>query len=564
MTTKNIRLCYIILFYCTINLFSFGQNKIDSLITIIKSGKYDTNMVYAFAHLCNEYKYNDTKIAILYAQKGLILSEKIGFIKGIAICYNNIGSVYYNLDSYQKAFESYQKALKIYEFLRLTKGISSCYINIGMIHSTQRNYSQALKYYLKSLEICEKLDDKNCMACCYNNIGNIYESQGSLSNALEYFRKSLKMSELTNNKFGESTNYNNIGIILSEQANYTEALEYYKKSLKINKELNNEMRISGCYANISDLCLILKNYPQALEYGYKALALAKKLGALDLKQTAYFNLSTIHDSLGNIKEALKYYMLYSKTNDSIINKESQKKIAEMEVKYETEKKEKEIGNQKTKITLLEQGKKIERYRRNGLIALVFIISLLSILIFFNFKKRMKLNNQLFENQKLLAEAELKNEKLNSIQLHKELEYKNNELMTFALFITQKNEILENIKNQINEVSKKLNNNDNVQLINQVSSEVSYYISLEKDKEEFQAHINNIYRSFFMKLDEKFPDLSENERRISSLLRINLSSKDIGVLMNISTKSVEMNRYRLRKKLNLQPEENLSEFLNKIG
>ncbi|NTW33317.1 MAG: tetratricopeptide repeat protein [Bacteroidetes bacterium] len=611
MTIKNIRLLLIILLNLTICLLSFGQNKSDSLLNIIKSGKYDSNMVLAFAGLCDEFHYNDPQKAILYGQKGLIVSEKIGYIKGFAICNNNIGSVYYNQGNYKTAWGYYQKSLKIYDYLSLKKEVSdcyqnigkicnkegkclqaieyyqksmeiiekcgdkkrlaNCYLNIGNLHKDQRNSIQALKYYKKSLNIYEKLNCKKGMADCYNNIGNIYTYQGNISLALEYFNKSLEFYILAENKIGESANYNNIGTIYAKQGNYAEALEYFKKSLNIKVGLNDEIGIAGCCTNISYLDLILKNYPQALEYGYKALAIAKKIEAFDMKQQAYFNLSEIYDNLGNIKEAFKYYKLYSVTKDSILNKESQKKVAEMEIKYETEKKEKEIDRQNTKITLLEQGKKIEKYKRNGLIAGVLVISLVSIIILFNLRKRIKLNNQLFENQKkqfftqkLLSEAELNNEKLKSIQLNNELEYKNKELMTFALFITQKNEILKNIKKHINTICKKTTNNDNIQLINQLSSEVSYYLSLEKDKKEFQAHVNNIYQSFFMKLNEKFPDLTETERRISSLLRINLSSKDISVLMNISAKGVEMNRYRLRKKLNLPPEENLSEFLNKIG
>ncbi|NTW31474.1 MAG: tetratricopeptide repeat protein [Bacteroidetes bacterium] len=605
MTIKNICLYFIAFIFFTISfLFSFGQNKTDSLLKVVKSSKYDTNMVLALADLCFEYHYNDLKKANLYGQKGLVLAKKIGYIKGFAMCNNNIGTVYFSQGDYQKALEYYQKSLKIYQYINLKKEIpgcyqnigsvyikkgkykqaieyfqksleiiekygdknrtARCYINIGIIHKEQRNYPQALKYYERALKIYKEIDYKRGIAECYNNIGSVKYFEGSVNDALEYYKKALEINKFTGNKIGESTNYNNIGAIYTEQGNSIVALEYFKKSLKIKEELNDERGISACYTNLSHLSLTLKNYRQALEYSNKALILAKKLGTFDLKQNAYLNLSIINDNLGNIKDAFRYYKLYSETKDSILNKESQKKIVEMEVKYETEKKEKEIIKQNTKIALLEQGDKIEKYKRNGLIAGVFLISLLCIFIFFNLRKRIKLNVQLYKNQKeqfriqkLLAESELNNEKLQSLQLHKELEYKNKELINFALHIVEKNDFLEELKLTL------LNSFETIKPKELIFTIDQNLMSLEKERKEFEASIEKVSESFSMKLREKFPDVTKSEDRLSALLRLNLSSKEIAMILNISSQSIDKYRYKLRKKFNLKEEVNLYDFLNSI-
>ncbi|NTW34173.1 MAG: tetratricopeptide repeat protein [Bacteroidetes bacterium] len=248
---------------------------------------------------------------------------------------------------------------------------------------------------------------KKGIADCYNNIGTIYKSQSNFSKALEYYRKSLEINKLTGDKNGESINYNNIGIIYSEQGNRPEeALEYFKKSLKISEELNDEQGMSVNYTNISCLNKDMKNYRQALEYGYKALSITKKLGTLDTKQLVYLDLSDIHDSLGNIKDAFKYYKLYSETKDSILNKESHNKIAEMEVKYETEKKEKEIEIQALKIS--EQNLKLDS---NRMWTAIFVICFLLIIAFglitfsnYRIKQQERLKTEMLRQQKLRTNA----------------------------------------------------------------------------------------------------------------------------------------------------------------
>ncbi len=86
------------------------------------------------------------------------------------------------------------------------------------------------------------------------------------------------------------------------------------------------------------------------------------------------------------------------------------------------------------------------------------------------------------------------------------------------------------------------------------------LSIDRDREKFQMHINEQNSNFIHKLGESFPSITDNEKRLASLLRLNLSSKEIASILNISPKSVEMNRYRLRKKLKVNPKVNLNDFI----
>ncbi|NTW33561.1 MAG: tetratricopeptide repeat protein, partial [Bacteroidetes bacterium] len=300
--------------------------------------------------------------------------------KKISSSFNNIGNIYNVQSNYPKALEYYQKSLRLNEKLGNKKGISECYNSIGAVLDEQGNLSQSLNYYEKSLKINQELGNKKQISGSYNNIGVIYNELKAYSKAMEYFLKSLQIYEELGDKKGISINYNNLGNIYKEQFLYTKALEYYQKSLNIYKELGDKEGISSVTNDIAGLYIILKDYKSAFEYAQKALTTSIEIGALERKQDAYYNLSTLFDATGDIKKALFYYKLYSETKDSILNTENQNRIIEMEAKYQSEKKEKEISllNEQTKNQDLKIGQEKEK-KQNQLI--IFIASLIFIILF---------------------------------------------------------------------------------------------------------------------------------------------------------------------------------------
>ena len=145
-------------------------------------------------------------------------------------------------------------------------------------------------------------------------------------------------------------------------------------------------------------------------------------------------------------------------------------------------------------------------------------------------------------------------------LGKELKFRQSEMVTMAMSIIHKNEFLNDLKLEI--VKIKVNTKDQeIRLgLNKLSLMITQDLSIDRDREKFQMHINEQNSHFIHKLTESFPSITDNEKRLASLLRLNLSSKEIASILNISPKSVEMNRYRLRKKLKVDPKINLNDFI----
>lgn len=179
--------------------------------------------------------------------------------------------------------------------------------------------------------------------------------------------------------------------------------------------------------------------------------------------------------------------------------------------------------------------------------------------------KLQLRHKLRRRQEELLRREAEqNEKklmhLKNIQLEQELEQKSRELANVATNIVYKNELLNNLQEELLNIKDKAGNklsSDQLQKINKLMDNAR---SDERDWDVFEKSFNESHENFFKKLKADYPSLSPNDLKLCAYLRLNMSSKDMASLLNITTRGVEIRRYRLRKKFNLPTEKNLTEFL----
>jgi DNA-binding CsgD family transcriptional regulator len=139
-----------------------------------------------------------------------------------------------------------------------------------------------------------------------------------------------------------------------------------------------------------------------------------------------------------------------------------------------------------------------------------------------------------------------------------LDFRNQELTTYALHMAQKNSMLEELRQCIQELG--LTQKESAPKYKRLTRLIDYSFTLDKDWDEFKLHFERVHQDFFGRLKEQYPCLSANELRLCALLKLNLSVKEMASLMGISPESVKMARHRLRKKLGLTSDQNLAEFM----
>jgi DNA-binding CsgD family transcriptional regulator len=176
----------------------------------------------------------------------------------------------------------------------------------------------------------------------------------------------------------------------------------------------------------------------------------------------------------------------------------------------------------------------------------------------NQKEKYFIREQKLKEEALIAEKEvqrLRNETLNLEMIHKEKELANS-----TMLVIKKNNILNKLQSDLRGIKSTVDNEAAKNSINSLIKRIDKEIDNEKQWKVFNTHIEQVYEDLFKKLKESFPDLTPRELSLCAYLRMNISSKEIATLMNISARGVEISRYRIRKKLRLDREANLTEFM----
>ncbi|MBA3706483.1 MAG: tetratricopeptide repeat protein, partial [Bacteroidetes bacterium] len=379
------------------------------------------------------YSQGDFKLALDCYSQALKLREKTGDKIAIGNSYNNIGLAYWGLGNTEKALENHLKSLKIMEEIGYKKAIGTSYNNIGLIYFDRRNYDQALKNYFKALET---RNDKPFISTCYNNIGAAYEQQGNSAatkaiandkyeKALVNHFKSLKIKEEIGEKEGIGMSYHNIGLIYFDMGKnilnkknaeklYIKALENDFKCLEIGKEINDKSMICSTFSVIGDIYLQQNKLQESYNYLMQALQLAKEIGKKNSVQASYESLSNLFISQHDYKKALEYHKLYSDLKDTLLNETSGKQIAEMNAKYDTEKKDKELIQKDVEITKQQSESEKRQTQRNVFIIGFGLVLLLSVIVFRSYRQKKEVNAILEVKNKAINKQNTEIEKKNTV------------------------------------------------------------------------------------------------------------------------------------------------------
>ncbi len=478
-------------------------------------------------------------------------NDSIGVIKSKI----NISNVYKSIGESAKAVNVLLEALRNVDYIGDEYIKCVCLNNLSTLYQEMGKNNEALKYLLEVEEISKKSSDSLNLANAYNNIGIVYQALKNNELALKYYLLAAEIKQRLRDKIGVGIAFNNIGAIRFDAKNYLEALDYFKKAYYISEETQDLKSSSKHLKNMSDALLELGKIDEALTCLNKSLEIAKTINANNEKVTALFALSNLYIKTNNYKQGYNYYKAYSEFNDSLDLLQNNKDIEGMKSGYESEKKEQ-------KIIILEKEQKFSIITQYFLIGLAFMLIIIGLLIFLWQRNKVIKNKQNAEYRQSLIEEKLAVSRLEHQNLKQELEYKEKELVNMALFIVQKINFIETLNNELKLLQKdKLSVNN--EIVSKLSLLISTNVKIDKERSEFQLHVDKVNQIFFKKLKELFPNITENEKKLSALLRINLSSKDIASIYNISPSSVDMSRYRLRKKLNLVNDENIVDFLNSI-
>ncbi|WP_439152577.1 tetratricopeptide repeat protein [Winogradskyella sp.] len=345
--------------------------------------------------------------AISYSQEVITITKDTLIL---ASALNNIGASKRSLCAYEDALTNYLQALEVYTDLGMKSEEATVNNNIGMVYSYLNITDKAIDYHLKAKEAFEELNNKKGISEVYNNIAIIYANDGNLDKALDYFKYSLVIENQLDEKRGIAESANNVSTVYYYMQKIDSALYYFEESARIERSIGNFAGVGSSYNNIAQVLLENDRAKEAKSFIDSAYYYAKEYKVVVDHETALFNYSQFYEAINNKDKALAYYKDFSNFRDSILNIETNSKVAQLEIEYQTEKKEKEILSQRADIAEKELNLSNKNNYILGLGALAVVLGLLGYL----FYNQQKLKNRQLKKENELKDALLKIETQNKL------------------------------------------------------------------------------------------------------------------------------------------------------
>jgi tetratricopeptide (TPR) repeat protein/DNA-binding CsgD family transcriptional regulator len=496
-----------------------------------------------------------------YREAGKIFRE-INDVEGIALVQGNLGIIYYEQGRLDEALENYLSALPYHERVNDSFGLSNVYTNIGLIYAKQKNFRKALANHHYSLEIDRRTKDLPGQGKCLTNIGVSYYDMGDMDSSLIYHKQAQDIFRQVGDDRGLSHSLINIGEIEFQWKKYGDAYHTFKQSLALKNKIGDNTGKTIVLMNLGRLFMEQELYSEALPSLEQAKETADLTGSMKYQAEAAYFLSAVYEHLLQPAKALQYFKEFSTKNDSMKRKDATDKLLSLQVAFETSKKEQEI-------VLLQQEALLENNKKVAYASGSVLLLLLGVVVV----SRQRLNHK---KEKKLAEIELEKNAIKQKAIELELsnleirlEYNQKALHTYTRKLIEKNELFEQLKKQMEEQPP-----EQMDPASEPESEevragkigrlTGSRIVTEDDWEEFKKLYTNVYPEFFVRIKELYPSITQAEIRLAALIKLRLDSREIASMTGISADSVKKARQRLRKKMELQVNDDLDQHITSLA
>ena len=501
--------------------------KFNKIREIAKEKNYTKKEIYALVNLSQiyfaQYKFKPSMKYLLEAKN--ILFQKLfhdgadssNYYDAIGVVNNRLGLLHFQNKDFTEAKKLFKIALYYFEIdKRRIRRQCVALTNLGLCEYKINNYDKAIYYYEKALLLADKHNYTVIKTKLYNNISLIYTRRGNLSDALVLLKSANRIVTCDSDPGLRGEILLNIGYVFFKMGDKKIAKKYFDSAYYVGRKDN--------------VYILLKDISRS-----------------------YFDLYYSED---NYKEAIKYKTDELAYSDTILSLETSKIIADYYELSKIKEKEQEILITKKDAYIF--------YMRYIIILSVFIIFIIiALLSYFRIKNKNKL--KLFKIEQDIEKIRLEKQmhELENSKLNIEISSKMQRHTYFALHLINQNEFLSKIKKRIKQL-KANSSEKNFKPFNDMLLELRSISQTDMELNELNKELDRLNRNFIDKLKEKHPNLTTKDLRTCTYLRLGLSSKDISMLTNIEINSVIQNRYRLRTKLQLSKEQNLSEYLEEFA
>ena len=538
--------------------------------------------------------------AIYYTQKGLRTAETVESAWAEGFANNLLCILYRKRADYDKAIQYGIRTVEIRKMLKDTFNLAGAYQNLANIYSQIGQPITAIDYLSKSLQLSLAINDTAGLMLAHGNIANLYLDMGDaekgkrhLLKALQLKRKSLNYAddilglgtiyhEFYQNydsalllflealsiyedigvEDGIATARENIGLVLLDKGDYRGSFKNIKTAEKLFNKMNDTTQIANVTLSLGKYYQRINHFDSANYLLNQALFLGEKMQHSMVVSESLQQLYLLHKKQDNYALALDFHEKYLAYSTGLEKALIDSKFTDMEAKY------KAVENERRIEQLTHERERMKWRESQFYIIISFIVLMVitgAIMLYFKRKKELKIahqQQQLLLQKKQLVEAELETKKAKQNEMEQDLEFKTKQLSTHALHMIQKNKMLQQVKQQLDELAVKVKAEFRPEF-KKVNLLLARNMKTDKEWKLFSMYFEQVNTDFFKRLIHLYPSLNTNDLRHCALVKLNLNIKETASVLNLSPHTVKSARYRLKQKLNLKPENSLGDFIRNI-
>lgn len=528
-----------------------------------------------------------------------VIYDKYNEPQGGSYNYNNLAIIYKELKKIDSAIYFHNQSIKYAILANDSLGIGFNHLNIGMLKIDNKDPILAMDHFQKALKVFEDIDNESLIVATKRRVGRTYSMLKDFESAVQiqketlaYYsdRKSksglarvhLDIGELLLklNKFDSAKHHIDRSIVFNSEINYLKGIvnghnllgQYYRavkdfSSATVNYNKSYELskgKFLGMEANnlkgLAEISFTQGSYREAISLATQSLDKTDHSASLSNLSGTYEVLYKSHKELGNEAEALRYLELYNEKKDLIFGEDQSLEIARIEYRNQLEREEAaREAEQLQKDLLFEQQLTREKWIRYGAIAFALLISVIAFFAYNGYQIKKKANKELGEKNEKLKELRASEKKSSE----EAIASKERELATMAMSTHEKNNLLSDLEQKVSFIEARIGDEMKPSL-KEIKKTISEGYSLDKSWDSFIHRFEDVHPQFFDKLKDENPVLTVEDLKLSAYLKIGMSNKEIANVTHLTLGSVKSKINRLKKKLEMGPDDSLRDYMLKYA
>jgi tetratricopeptide (TPR) repeat protein len=522
----------------------------DEVTKLYEQAKRDFKKANDYCGLAQAHSFEATFYSVLgnldksieLSEQSLRVSEKCDLKIVRAAARKALGYALSTKGEYKRALKEYSEAYNIYAELKDPEGMGMATQEMAAIYGSIKEFAKNKEMMLKAAELYKEAGANSRYAGCIIDLCANFLSENQPDSVFKYIPEAIELIE-GEWHVGEAYAIYNLGEAHKQKRQWSEALEAYDRASELTKDMDHTRFKSEIALSRSEVYTGMGLHDLAFESAMKAREISSKYfdveGELNVLQ---FLMYTAHD-VGEHEISHEAALDFIHLNDSLRGESRQKEIIALQEEFEAERKEHQIEMLEAETALADQ-------KRKGLLIIIGLLLIAASLVINREIQRRK-------KVKLLHETEIKLREAEEMRLREEIEHKNRELASKALHISQKNEVLEQLRKEVKNLSLE---HQGGEAVRGVMNTLRMEQAIDNNWEEFTQQFKELNPEFYKRLESVASEMTKNDYRLAALLRMNLNSKEIASILNISNEGVKKARQRFRKKLDIGSDENLDSFI----